>query len=144
MRRDIGQIIASYFCGIVIGSLAAVAYFKDSGVFIFVLGAASFVALPFLALAICVFLLFRNNIKRHLSIWCGATPLIVVLLWMTLEWATLAPHIEASKYFSARNTWVEIGIAFACASGSAFLFWLWNRNPKTSSLDTFARNTRHH
>ena len=127
MAKHVGQIIACYFGGIAVGSIIAAAYFKAPEIFFFVLLAASLLGIPFLVLAICIFFVFRTNVRDHLPVWCAANPFIVLLLVIAVEWATLAPHVDPSKYFIMRPTLETYGITFACASGSAFLFWFLNR-----------------
>jgi hypothetical protein len=127
MARQIFQIIACCFIGLVVGNLIFIPYTGPLAPAL-ILGGA-FLALPVLLLVVVVFAVARKAILRHLAIWCAVAPCLVVMTWLFVEWETNYSNRGSDVYWylALRNVWERAALAFICASISSALFWYWNR-----------------
>jgi hypothetical protein len=130
--RQILEIIACYVVGLVIGNLILLPY---TGVLVlaFAIGGA-LMSLPVMILVIIVFALMRGSLLRHLAVWCIAAPILVVMVWLTIEWQMNRSTWGQDLYWFLliQNVWEQVVLLFTCASVSSALFWYWNRVPPTA------------
>jgi hypothetical protein len=124
LARDVANLAACYLGGLFASSLA-VSLWVGPGAFMFgAVGAA--MASPILVVAVVIFCGFRDRIIRHLLFWCALVPLMVAIMWLTMEWLLTYQYrgLGLSWFLSLRSVWQRVGFAFLSASISSALFWL--------------------
>src|ERR1700754_501001 len=105
MARDIIKIVASWVFGTAAVSFSVGAITGYAELFLIVFASGIVFGVPVLALVILLFVVFRANIRKHLTLWCVAAPFIVALVFAALSVATpSAPSFSPGQYFSMRET----------------------------------------
>ena len=129
MGKNILQIIACYFIGLIAGNFIFMLYAGPSVLSVAFTVGGAILALPILVLVILAFVILQQPILRNLSIWCSMAPFLIVFVWMAIEWKFNYSNRgqEIFWYLSLRNVWERAALAFVCAAIGCALFWRWNR-----------------
>lgn len=131
MAKNLCQILLCYVAGLLGGNLLFFPLNPVLAPALFVGGLLA--ALPELVVVLTAFVLFREHIIRKLFYYCLGAPLLIVLIWLIVEWNTnyYSRGQSIEWYLSLRNVWERAILAFVCSSISSYLFWRWNRAGKS-------------
>lgn len=121
----------AYVLGLIAGTPLALSFLTGNaaptlseGALIFAIGGAV-LAFPLLLMTLAIVWFARKSIEMHTRNWCLASPFIVVVAWLTLEWSTnYSNRSDLFEYLSYRNVWERGLLAFLCSFFSALVYFL--------------------
>ncbi len=118
------RLVFSYIVGLVIGNIAAAPFSGALSVAFLVGGLV--LALPILAFALAIALIFETNIQDHLGRWCLSAPLVISAAWLCSEY--LLRYAERGhsffEYLTLGAVWERAALALVCAVACSGIFYL--------------------
>ena len=115
-----------------------------SGVFITIMLIGLALGSPLLLAACILLLLFQERIREHLQIWCTIGPLIVVALYLGVDYVALnKSNIPIAEYLTLAPVLVRAAAALGVSVLTAVIFYWWSRSELRKSTSSQRRSAQH-